>query len=119
VARIFGKKGDYQVACFRGNQFVEPDQISDNYLSDNKANYGFYSNPEVDKALLAGRASADFATRKAAYFTVQEQLAKDVPGIALLYDLFGNITTDKVSDLPNPEANSLGALQLATVYKNG
>jgi ABC-type transport system substrate-binding protein len=119
VARIFGKKGDYQVACFRGNQFIEPDQISDNYLTDNKANYGFYSNPEVDKALLAGRATSDFATRKAAYFTVQEQLAKDIPGLALLYNLFGNITTDKVSDLPNPEANSLGALQLATVYKNG
>ena len=27
VGRIFGKVGDFQVACFRTNQFVEPDQL--------------------------------------------------------------------------------------------
>ena len=116
VTRIFSKGGDYQAACFRDNQFVEPDQIRGGLETNNSANLVFYSNPAVDKALKDGQSTTDFAKRKAAYDIVQEITAKEVPALTLLYDLFGNITTTKVSDLPKAEANSLGALQLATVY---
>ena len=116
VQRIFGRGGDYQAACFRSNQYVEPDQPRDNLTTNGSGNYYFYSNPAVDKAFEDGRATTDFAKRKAAYDVVQINVTKDLPVLYLLYDLFGNITTDKVSDLPKAEANSLGALQLATVY---
>jgi peptide/nickel transport system substrate-binding protein len=116
AVRIFGKKGDYQVACFRTGFFAEPDQTRSSYTTGDKNNLVFYSNPEVDKAYLEGAATADFAKRKAAYDKVQDLLAKDLPGLPMMYDLFGNITSTKVSDLPSPEGSALGAIKLTTVY---
>jgi peptide/nickel transport system substrate-binding protein len=116
VARIFGKVGDYQVGCFRTNQFVEPDQIRSGYTTDDKNNLIFYGNPEVDKLFNEGKATADFAKRKASYDKVQDILVKEVPGITLIYDLAGNISSEKVFGIPNPEASALGAIKLATVF---
>ena len=116
VGRIFGKVGDYDTACFRTNQFVEPDQIRSGYATDDKSNLIFYSNPEVDKLFNDGKATADFTKRKAAYDKIQEILVKDVPGIVLVYDLAGNISSQNVYGIPNPEASALGAIKLATVY---
>jgi peptide/nickel transport system substrate-binding protein len=116
VARIFGKVGDYQVACFRTNQFAEPDQVRSGYVTNDKTNLSFYSNPEVDKLFDEGKASADFAKRKAAYDQIQVLLIKDLPGITLMYDLAGNITSPNVFGLPNPEASALGAIKLAGVF---
>ena len=117
VARIFGKGGDYQAACFRTNQFVEPDQVRSSIFTDDKANLLFYSNPGVDKAMTDGRGTTDFEKRKAAYFQAQALFVKDVPTIYLLFDLFGNISSDKVSDMAHPEGNSLGAIKFTEVYK--
>ena len=58
----------------------------------------------------------DMADRVAAYHTLQEQLAKDIPGITLLYDLYGNIYKPTVHGLPTPEANSLGAIKVTTIW---
>ena len=58
----------------------------------------------IDQALRQGRKSTDFATRKAAYDIVQEQLAKDVTVVPLLFDLYGNVHTKKVSGLSRPRA---------------
>jgi peptide/nickel transport system substrate-binding protein len=116
VARIFGKVGDYQVGCFRTNQFIEPDQVRSGYVTDDKNNLVFYGNADVDKLFNDGKATADFAKRKVAYDKIQEILVKDTPGITLIYDLAGNISSQNVFGIPNPEASALGAIKLATVF---
>jgi peptide/nickel transport system substrate-binding protein len=47
-------------------------------------NFMKYSNPTVDQALLAGKATADVALRKTAYDTVTTELFKDAP-LVILY----------------------------------
>jgi ABC-type transport system substrate-binding protein len=115
VADIFGHK-PYQAACFRTNQFVDPDDLYNTYYTGNSQNTTNYSNPTVDAALDKGRSDPTMADRVAAYHTMQEQLAQDVPGIPLLYDLYGNIYKSSVHGLPTPEANSLGAIKVTTIW---
>ena len=76
----------------------------------------FYSNPKVDEALEGIRATTDEDEQIALLKTVQEEATKDIPTLPILYDLFGNIHTDKVSGLPAPEAWSLGAIKVAGLY---
>ena len=116
VGRIFGKVGDYEIGCFRTNQFIEPDQVRSGYATEDKNNLIFYSNPDVDKLFNEGKATADFAKRKAAYDKIQTILVTDIPGIVLIYDLAGNISSQNVFGVPNPEASALGAIKLATVF---
>jgi peptide/nickel transport system substrate-binding protein len=116
VTRIVKRGGDYQVGCFRSNQFAEPDQLRATYSTDDQNNYTFFSDPEVDKAFLEGNSTTDFAKRKAAYDKVQVGLAAGLPGVTLMYDVFGNITSDKVFGLPTPEASALGLIKLTAVY---
>ncbi len=116
VTRIVKRGGDYQVGCFRSNQFAEPDQLRGTYFTDDQNNYTFFSDPEVDKAFLDGNSTTDFAKRKAAYDKVQVGLAAGLPGVTLMYDVFGNITSDKVFGLPTPEASALGLIKLTSVY---
>jgi ABC-type transport system substrate-binding protein len=115
VNDIFGHR-PYQAACFRSNQFPDPDQLYISLHSGSNLNLINYSNPQSDKDLEQGRTNADFATRKAAYDDLQVQLAHDVPAISLLYDLYGNIATTKVHGIPTPEADSLGAISPDTLY---
>jgi ABC-type transport system substrate-binding protein len=115
VADIFGHK-PYQAACFRTVQFVDPDDLYNTYYTGNTQNLLSYSNPTVDAALDKGRSDPNTADRVAAYHTLQEQLAKDIPGITLLYDLYGNIYKSSVHGLPTPEANSLGAIKVTTIW---
>jgi ABC-type transport system substrate-binding protein len=117
VVRMFAKGGDYEAACFRNNHFVEPDQIRAGLTTGDSGNLIFYSNKKVDAALQAGRATADFAARKKQYDIVQEETAKDVPAITLLYDLFGNVyDQNKVGPPPASERNSLGAFKPAFLH---
>jgi peptide/nickel transport system substrate-binding protein len=62
---------------------ADPDVTSIYFLSTatppGGANRGFYSNAEVDKAYLAGRAEPDPAKRAAAYQAACKQLNADVP----------------------------------------
>ena len=115
VTDIFGHK-PYQAGCFRNNQFVDPDDIYNTYYTGNSQNVLDYSNPAVDAALDKGRADPNTADRIAAYHTVQEQLAMDVPGFPLLYNLYANISTSKVHGLPAAEADSLGAIKTVTIW---
>ena len=115
VTDKFGPK-DYQASCFRTNQFVDPDDLYGTYHSGSGNNTVNLSDPKVDAALEAGRRTSDFAARKAAYDTLQRQLAADVPGFTLAYDLFGNIYSAKVNGLPLPAPDSLGALKMTTIW---
>ena len=47
---------------------------------------------------------------------MQKHLVEDVPFFPTLYDLFANIYQPKISGLPVPQANSLGAIRVATLY---
>ena len=117
VARMFSKKGDYQAACFRTGQFIEPDQWRSTVGTNETSNLTFYSDAKVDELLATGASTADFEARKAAYFEAQKIVSEAVPAITTLYDLFGNIYNgDKVAGLPTPEGNALGALKLAYVF---
>ncbi len=117
VNRIFGKGGDYEAACFRDNQFVEPDQIRSGLKTDDAGNLVFYSNPTVDDLLEQGRRVQDPAERKKIYDQIQETVGKEIPVIPLLYDLFGNVYTDAVGTPPPGEPNSLGAIKPGYLYR--
>ena len=49
------------------------------YHAKGGRNYALYRNPEIDKALEAGRETLDQEERKAAYSTFQKITAEDVP----------------------------------------
>ena len=76
----------------------------------------FYSNKGVDKDLAAIRATTDEGEQAKLVKKVQVNAAQDLPVLQLLFDLFGNIHTDKVSGLPAPEPWSLGAIKVAGLY---
>lgn len=57
--------------------------LKSSLAGDGFNNMAWYDNPAVDKALEAGRRSGDKATRKAAYDTVQRELARN-PGYTFL-----------------------------------
>lgn len=115
VNKIFGTK-DYVTACFRSNQFADPDQLYTTYKTGSPANVLNYSNPEMDAALEEGRATADIDERKKAYAKVQRISAETVPAVTFAYDLFSNIYKPTVHGLPVPEAKSLGAIKTATIW---
>ncbi|WP_415953178.1 ABC transporter substrate-binding protein [Streptomyces sp. KLOTTS4A1] len=64
-------------------------------------NMAYYANPAIDKALEAGRRSADPAEREAAYATVQRELTKDpaytflthIDHVYVVDDAYGSLTT--------------------------
>ena len=118
VNRIFSKGGDYTAACFRTTHFQEPDAIRSTLTTGDSANLTFFSNKEVDSLLDQARQTSDVAKRKDLYSKVQVIEAKEVPGITTLYDLFANIYNAKVvGPPPAGEANSLGAIKPALLYR--
>jgi peptide/nickel transport system substrate-binding protein len=117
VNRIFGKGGDYEAACFRTAHFIEPDAWRPGIYTGDTGNLVFYSNKQVDQLLDDARQTDDFEQRKEDYFKAQEITGKEVPALTTLYDLFGNVyNDDKVGPMPEPEANSLGALKPGFLY---
>ena len=118
VNRIFSKSGDYDAACFRNNHFIEPDQIRPGLTTGDPGNLVFYSNPEVDRLLQEGRATADFEERKEIYDEIQAITAEEVPIITLMYDLFGNVyDATQVGPPPPGEPNSLGAIKPGYLHR--
>lgn len=72
---------DFQAAQF-GSPFVDPYPSLPSTLGTGLSlNYGRVSDPELDKALAAGNATADVAARKAAYRIVQQREAVLVPEV--------------------------------------
>jgi peptide/nickel transport system substrate-binding protein len=117
VNRIFGKGGDYEAACFRTAHFIEPDAWRPGIYTGDTGNLVFYSNKKVDQLLDDARQTSDISERKADYFEAQKITGEEVPALTTLYDLFGNVyNKDKVGPMPEPEANSLGALKPGLLY---
>jgi len=116
VNQVFTKTGNYQASCFRSPQIANADGLYNSLVTGQSTNVMFYSNAKVDKALNDIRLTTDNARQVSDLKDVQLQIAKDVPTIPLLYDLFGNIYSTKVSGLPVPEPWSLGAIKFTTLY---
>ena len=116
VNQIFSKSGDYQAGCFRSAADRQRRRALRLPHTDESGNVMFYSNKSVDEALDGIRATTDPDEQTKLLKTVQVEAAKDLPVLQLLYDLFGNIHTDKVSGLPAPEPWSLGAIKVAGLY---
>ncbi len=97
-------------------QVADPDGLYTTFYRTAGQNVSMTNDLTIDAALRQGRKSTDFATRKAAYNIVQEQLAKDVTVVPMLFDLYGNVHTKGVSGLSRPQPNSLGLIDQASLY---
>ncbi len=92
-------QGQFQAVSFSmGGQDPEPDMF-DHYHSAGARNYGKFADPEMDAALETGRASLEEADRLAAYTTMQEIVAEQVPDIWYTRNTYGYPHQDNVRDL--------------------
>ncbi len=108
---------DWNVACFRSPQLSDPDGVYGSLYTTGATNLVKYSRPDtVDKWLDEGRSVVGVSKRKPIYDKIQEQVAKDVVYIPLLFDYYGNIHQDSVSGLGQPQPDSLGLIPLGSLY---
>jgi peptide/nickel transport system substrate-binding protein len=93
------QQGTYQAQIW-GNNPIDPEpNLFISFRSGQSANFNRYSNPEMDKALDAGRSSLDPAARKAAYKTVQQLFADEVPSFFYARVQNGFIYDPKLQDM--------------------
>lgn len=107
------KTGNFQMYSSTWVGVTEPDIYYYAFASTQTpplgANRGYYSNPEVDKLLEAGRVSTVTSTRKKIYSQVQKIIAKDLPYVSLWYEdnvVFTRQTVEGYS--LRPDASLLG-----------
>ncbi|WP_436777647.1 ABC transporter substrate-binding protein [Yinghuangia sp. YIM S09857] len=67
------------------------------YHSASPQNFSGWNNPDADRALTAGRATADPEARKKAYADLQKAVVTDLPVIVYSTSVVGPIHTDKVT----------------------
>jgi ABC-type transport system substrate-binding protein len=100
--------GKYQAAGWRQFGAVDPDlnyifwsatTVSSGPLSINMARN---SDPQIEKALLAGRSSTEPSVRAAAYKTVNKRLALDLPYLWTDRAVWATIGNPKVQNFNNP-----------------
>jgi ABC-type transport system substrate-binding protein len=65
-------------------------------------NFPRNSDPQIETAMLTGRHTTDKATRVAAYQTVNERLATDLPYIWIVQQFFSEVAQDRVQNFANP-----------------
>jgi peptide/nickel transport system substrate-binding protein len=116
VNKVLGPEHEFVAGCFRQAQIADADGLYDILHTGGSGNPFGYSEPEVDKALEDIRATTDEQEHIRLLEIVQKHLVEDVPFFPTLYDLFANIYQPKISGLPVPQANSLGAIRVATLY---
>ena len=99
--------GTYQATLWRQFGAVDPDlnyvwwttQLTSGPLALNMARN---SDPRIQTALLAGRASGVKADRVKAYQQVNQYLAQDVPYLWLARDTWAVVANPKVQNFANP-----------------
>ena len=64
---------------------TDPDTSENIWGTNQERNYGFYSNPEVDKLFAAGRKEFDKAKRQAIYQKLSTLISEDQPYTWLFY----------------------------------
>jgi peptide/nickel transport system substrate-binding protein len=116
VNKVLGAEHEFVAGCFRQAQIADADGLYEILHTGGSGNPFGYSNAEVDKALEDIRATTDEDEHIRLLDIVQKHLVEDVPFFPTLYDLFANIYQPDVSGLPVPQANSLGAIRVTTLY---
>lgn len=83
------QKGNFELFALRRGGISDPDFYYTIFHSKSVPpsgqNRGFYSNPEVDRLIEAGRATMDRAKRKAAYDGVQKIVSEELPYVSLYH----------------------------------
>lgn len=94
---------------------VDPDdssQLTCKNVAPNGYNYSRYCNPDMEAAQKAALEHYDLPSRKAAYFRIQELLARDVPEIYTYYQRqMHPVSTAFKGFEPNPSLESWNAWQ--------
>lgn len=123
--------GQFQLALYGLTQSLVADPFSnyDQYFRGATAakvgempvtgqNYSRYSNPEVDAAIDAAARTQDVATKQAAYATIQQHIAQDLPYIPLVLNASqAFFNTKKFTGWPTDDnlyANPLPYLSVAS-----
>lgn len=117
---ILGKEStataNWNMSCFRSAQLADPDGLFNGLHSSGTGNSNHYTNTVVDEALEKGRQVAGVAARKPFYDTVQQEKARDIPTMELLYDLSGNVYQKRLSGLNAPSPAALALISPAGLY---
>ena len=117
VDRMYAKGGEYEAACFRNPDFIEPDAIRHGLTTADPGNLVFYSNEKVDELLVDASRTIDFERRKESYDRIQEILAAEVPLLTIVYDVFANVYNDRrVGQPPDSEPGSRGAIKPGLLF---
>lgn len=98
LERIRADPPQFQVACWFGDFNVDPDErLRIFFHSEGEtAQADGYSNPVVDEAFEAGRATADFDERYEQYAIVQEEISQDLSQVFWTIRLDGAIFQPQV-----------------------
>ena len=101
---------NYSVTMLAGYQGPEVSGVAARVQSDGSRNFGGYSNPELDEAMIASNSCSDKAERAKYLSTVQRIMSEDMP-LVLLMDNGGyypvrNTTLGSPWDVPEKAASS-------------
>ncbi len=107
---------DWDVACFRAPQVADPNGLYNALHSGGPTNFVKYDRANVDAALDQARQISNQAERKKLYDQVQNQVAKDVAYIPLMFDYDGNVFRTDVAGLSAPSPTSLGIIRPGGLY---
>jgi peptide/nickel transport system substrate-binding protein len=94
--------GDYDVLLWRNHAGEDPDTQYIWWHSGELTNFGKIDDPEIDRLLEAGRATADVAARTAAYEGVTEAFAQNIWNIWAWYVDWGIATRPDVHGIVGP-----------------
>jgi peptide/nickel transport system substrate-binding protein len=111
TSRVFGN-ADFDLVLVNGIQGPDPDSLRTRFLADTASGaYIGYRSPAFREAVERGARTLDYAERAAAYYRAQEILAEDVPFVPLVEHVKVIVYNQRVSGLPQLEAQELvGAL---------
>ncbi|MBX6389812.1 MAG: ABC transporter substrate-binding protein [Frankia sp.] len=105
--------GEYGASIY-GWITIDPEPPLSRLLSTGApGNLSKYSDPEVDKALEAGRTTTDVDARRAAYRTVQERLIETLPFMPYLRTVGAVLSTTKVGGI---ETYGQGSVRMDTLW---
>ncbi len=101
---------DFSVTMLAGYQGPDISGVAARIQTGGSTNYGGYSNPELDEALIASNSCSDVSERAAYYSTVQRIMSEDMPMVFLLENgseiPIRNTLLNSPYDLPDLMASS-------------
>jgi peptide/nickel transport system substrate-binding protein len=115
------QEGNFELTSMQWVGINDPNSYYNVFDSKNAAphgeNRGFYSNPEMDRLLEAGRTTVDLETRKEIYTRVQQVAADDLPYVSLWWVNNVAVMNRRLVGFeayPNGSLRSLATLSLVT-----